>query len=97
MTDNINAGGFADDALGASDTTQGRASDLKARAQEALNQGADQVRYQALQAKDYANQQFGQAQQVITDRIVERPLASALVALGAGVVLGMALRGGGRD
>ncbi len=97
MTDNLNAGGFADDALGASDTTQGRASDLKARAQEALNQGADQVRYQALQAKDYANQQFGQAQQVITDRIVERPLASALVALGAGVVLGMALRGGGRD
>jgi ElaB/YqjD/DUF883 family membrane-anchored ribosome-binding protein len=97
MTDNTKSGGFADDALGASDTTQGRASELKARAQDALNQGADQVRYQALQAKDYANQQFGQAQQVITDRIVERPLASALVALGAGVVLGMALRGGGRD
>ncbi len=98
MTDNTFSGGAAGgDALSASDTTQGRASDLKARAQEALTQGADQVRYQALQAKDYANQQFGQAQQQLTDRIVERPLASALVALGAGVVLGLALRGGGRD
>jgi hypothetical protein len=33
---------------------------------------------------------------VLTDRIVERPLASALTALGAGVVLGMLLKGGRR-
>ena len=99
MTDDTNAGGFADDALGASDTTQGRASELKARAQQALTQSADQVRYQALQAKDYANQQFGQAQQALTDKIVERPIASALMALGAGVVLGIALNSGrgGKD
>lgn len=99
MTDNINAGGLADDALSAADTTQGRAGELKARAQQALTQGADQVRYQALQAKDYANQQFGQAQQALTDKIVERPIASALMALGAGVVLGIALNSGrgGRD
>jgi len=97
MTDNSFTGGSAGGALHASETTQGRAGELKARAQEALTQGADQIRYQALQAKDYANQQFGQAQQQLTDRIVERPLTSALVALGAGVVLGLALRGGGRD
>jgi len=97
MTDNSFTGGSAGGALDASETTQGRAGELKARAQEALTQGADQIRYQALQAKDYANQQFGQAQQQLTDRIVERPLTSALVALGAGVVLGLALRGGGRD
>lgn len=100
MSDLSNAiGAFDNDSLNSSQTSQGRAGDLKARAQEALTQGADQVRYQALQAKDYANQQFGQAQQVLTDKIVERPLTSALVALGAGVVLGLALTSGrgGKD
>lgn len=100
----INTGstGFNDDTLDLSETTRGgtggnlsgKAQDLKARAQEALTQGTDQVRYQALQAKDYANQQFGQYQQQITDKIVEKPLTSALVALGAGVVLGLALTSG---
>jgi len=85
-----------DDILDASDTTQGRAGDIKRRAQEALNQGVDTARYQALQAKDYADQQFGQAQTYVTDRIIERPLASALTALGAGVVLGLLLSGGRR-
>ncbi len=85
-----------DDILEASDTTQGRAGDIKRRAQEALDQGVDTARYQALQAKDYAGQQFGQAQTYVTDRIIERPLASALTALGAGVVLGLLLSGGRR-
>lgn len=108
MTDYSTGAGAADDTLDLSETTQGgtaganlggsaandRANDLKQRAQEALTQGADQVRYQATQAKDYANQQFGQYQQQITDKIVEKPLTSALVALGAGVVLGLALTSG---
>ena len=106
MTDYSSGAAGADDQFDASETTQGassglgsKASDLKARAQEALTQGSDQVRYQAMQAKDYANQQFGQYQQQITDKIVEKPLTSALVALGAGVVLGLALTSGrgGRD
>ena len=106
MTDTTGSSGFSGDALDASETTRGgtaglsdKASDLKARAQEALSQGSDQVRLQAMQAKDYANQQLGQYQQQITDKIVEKPLTSALVALGAGVVLGLALTSGrgGRD
>ncbi len=83
------------DLLGDADT-QGRAADLKRRAQEALNQGLDTARYQAAQARDYAGQQWGQAQEVLTQRIVERPIQSALMALGAGVVLGMLLKGGRR-
>lgn len=103
MTDYSTGAGAADDMLDLSETTRGgtsgaglagKAGDLKARAQEALTQGSDQVRYQALQAKDYANQQFGQYQQQLTDKIVEKPLTSALVALGAGVVLGLALTSG---
>ena len=108
MTDTTGSSGLNADALDASETTQGgtagaalsgKAGDLKARAQQALTQGSDQVRLQAMQAKDYANQQFGQYQQQITDRIVEKPLTSALVALGAGVVLGLALTSsrGSRD
>jgi ElaB/YqjD/DUF883 family membrane-anchored ribosome-binding protein len=106
MTDTTGSSGFSDDALDTSETTRGgtaglsgKASDLKARAQEALTQGSDTVRLQAMQAKDYANQQLGQYQQQITDKIVEKPLTSALVALGAGVVLGLALTSGrgGRD
>ena len=74
----------------------GVASDLKRRAQEALNQGVDTARYQALQARDYAGQQLGQAQTYVTDRIVERPLTATLTALGTGVVLGLLLSGGRR-
>lgn len=106
MTDATGSNAYNDDDLDASETTQGgtsgaaggfNADQLKQRAQEALTQGADQVRYQALQAKDYVNQNFGQYQQQLTDKIVEKPLTSALVALGAGVVLGLALTGGRRD
>ncbi|MBW3616361.1 MAG: hypothetical protein KY446_01215 [Proteobacteria bacterium] len=104
MTDTTGSSGLNDGALDASEITQGgtaglsgKASDLKARAQQALSQGSDQVRLQAMQAKDYANQQFGQYQQQLTDRIVEKPLTSALVALGAGVVLGLALTSGRGD
>lgn len=111
MTDYSTGAGRSDDVIGTSQITQGssaglgssglssKPADLKARAQEALTQGADQARYQAAQAKDYASQHFGQYQQQLTDKIVEKPLTSALVALGAGVVLGLALTGGrgGRD
>jgi ElaB/YqjD/DUF883 family membrane-anchored ribosome-binding protein len=91
MTD-INTNG---DLLG-DDNAQGRAAELKRRAQEALNQGLDTARFQAMQARDYASQQFGTAQQALTDRIIERPLASALTALGAGVLIGLLLKGGRR-
>jgi ElaB/YqjD/DUF883 family membrane-anchored ribosome-binding protein len=103
MTDATGSNAYNDDALDASETTQGgtagasgggfKADELKQRAQEALTQGVDQARYRAMQAKDYANQNFGQYQQQLTDKIVEKPLTSALVALGAGVVLGLALTG----
>jgi ElaB/YqjD/DUF883 family membrane-anchored ribosome-binding protein len=99
----------ADDTLDLSETNSGgtagaglggdRAAELKQRAQAAWSQGTDQVRLQAMQAKDYLNQNYGQYQQQLTDKIVEKPLTSALVALGAGVVLGLALTSGrgGRD
>ena len=90
MTDNTTNG----DLLG--EDTQGRSADLKRRAQEALNQGLDTARFQAMQARDYASQQFGTAQQALTDRIIERPLASALTALGAGVLIGLLLKGSRR-
>ena len=79
------------------DTAQGgRAAELKRRAQEALNQGIDTARYQAMQARDYAGQQLSQVQQTLTDRIIERPIASAVTALGVGVVIGLLLKGGRR-
>ena len=90
MTDLTSGGDYADDDFDASETSQ---SDLRRRAQETLQQGMETARYQALQARDYAGQQFGQAQQYLTDKIVERPLAAAAVALGAGLVLGLALSG----
>ena len=96
MTDINRAGGAADESLDASETTQGRAGDIKQRAQETLTQGLDTARYQALQARDYAEEQFGQAQKFVTQRITEKPVQSALVALGAGLVLGMILKGGRR-
>jgi len=88
MTDINRAGGSADDEF---DTSE---SDLKRRAQEAFTQGLDTARYQAMQARDFAEEQFGQVQEYVTTRVREKPVQSALVALGAGVVLGLALRGG---
>ena len=96
MTDINRAGGAADDTLDTSETTQGRAGDIRERAQETLTQGMDTARYQALQARDYAEEQFGQVQEYVTQRVREKPVQSALVALGAGVVLGMLLKGGRR-
>ena len=91
MTDLNRAGGSADEDLDTSE--QG---DLKRRAQEALTQGLDTARYQASQARDYAEEQFGQVQEYVTQRVREKPVQSALVALGAGVVLGLLLKGGRR-
>ena len=91
MTDINRAGGSADEDFDTSDE-----GDLRRRAQEAFNQGLDTARYQAMQARDFAEEQFGQAQQYLTQRITEKPVQSALVALGAGVVLGLLLKGGRR-
>ena len=89
MTD-INRGGAAPEDDFDSD------GDLRQRAQEAFNQGLDTARYQALQARDFAEEQFEQARQYVTQRVTEKPMQSALVALGAGVILGMLLKGGRR-
>ncbi len=90
MTDINRGGGGADDDFDA------ETGDLTRRAQEALTQGLDTARYQAMQARDFAEEQFEQARQYVTQRVTEKPMQSALVALGAGVVLGMLLKGGRR-
>ena len=89
MTD-TNRGG----AGGAGETSD--EGDLRRRAEEAFSQGLDTARYQALQARDFAEEQFEQARQYVTQRVQEKPVQSALVALGAGVLLGMLLKGGRR-
>ena len=91
MTDINRARGAADD-----DFETGGEADLRRRAQEAFSQGVDTARYQAMQARDFAEEQFEQARQYVTQRVTEKPMQSALVALGAGVVLGMLLKGGRR-
>ena len=91
MTDANRAGGSAADEFDTSDT-----DDFARRAQEALSQGLDTARYQAMQARDFAEEQFGQVQEYVTQRVREKPMQSALVALGAGVVLGLLLKGGRR-
>lgn len=91
MTDINRRGGAADDDL---DTTG--EGDMRQRAQEAFSQGLDTARYQAMQARDFAEEQFEQARTYVTQRVTEKPVQSALVALGAGVLLGMLLKGGRR-
>ena len=91
MTDINRAGGSADEAFDTSES-----GDLRRRAEEAFAQGLDTARYQAMQARDFAEEQFGQVQEYVTTRVREKPVQSALVALGAGVVLGMLLKGGRR-
>ena len=65
--------------------------DLRQRAQDAFQHGLETARFQAVQAREMAEEQLEQAQKYVAARIVERPLTAALVALGAGVVIGLAL------
>ena len=66
-------------------------NDLAKHAGEAMHSRLDGVGVNSREYVDYAGERFGGAQDYLVAKIKERPVQSALTALGVGVVLGVLL------
>jgi ElaB/YqjD/DUF883 family membrane-anchored ribosome-binding protein len=76
--------------------TQRSFADARARIEQAVQDGLEQLRAQSRAYADTAGQQIEQAQQYVTERVRERPLAATGAALGVGVLIGLLLSSGRR-
>jgi len=61
------------------------------RFEKVVSEGIEQLRAQTRAYTDTAGQQIDQAQQFMTERVKERPLAATGAALGVGVLIGLLL------
>ena len=100
-----NAADYADDnttAAAGADAKQMTAeaqrvfAEAKGKIQQAVQDGLEQLRTQSRTYADSAGQQLEQAQQYLTERVRERPLAATGAALGVGVLIGLLLSSGRR-
>jgi ElaB/YqjD/DUF883 family membrane-anchored ribosome-binding protein len=96
-----NATDFADDAKNGAETAKGMTAeaqrtfaDARARLEQAVQDGLEQLRAQSRAYADTAGEQLEQAQQYVTERVRERPLAAIGAALGVGVLVGLLLSAG---
>jgi len=71
-------------------------TEYKGKLQQAVQEGLEQLRAQSRTYADGAGQQLEQAQQYVTERVRERPLAATGAALGVGVLIGLLLSSGRR-
>ncbi len=99
-----NAADFADEATKTTSDTAGRMTaeaqrtfaDARARIEQAVQDGLEQLRAQSRAYADSASEQLEQAQQYVTERVRERPLAATGAALGVGGLIGLLLSSGRR-
>ena len=97
-----NAADIAEDAKNGASTTgtrmtadaQRTCADARARIEQAVQDGLEQLRAQSRVYADTAGEQFDQAQQYVTERVRERPMAAIGAALGVGVLVGLLLSAG---
>ena len=71
-------------------------TEARGKIQQAVQDGLEQLRAQSRTYADNAGQQLDQAQQYVTERVRERPLAATGAALGVGVLIGLLLSSGRR-
>lgn len=71
-------------------------TEARGKIQQAVQEGLEQLRAQSRTYADNAGQQLEQAQQYVTERVRERPLAATGAALGLGVLIGLMLSSGRR-
>lgn len=81
----------ADGAAKMSAEAQRSFADAARRIERAVTEGIEQLRAQTRAYTDTAGQQIDQAQQYMTERVRERPLAATGAALGVGVLIGLLL------
>ncbi|MFL5297461.1 MAG: glycine zipper domain-containing protein [Phenylobacterium sp.] len=81
----------SDGATKLSSEAQRSFADAAKRIEKAVTEGIEQLRAQTRAYSDTAGQQIDQAQQYMTERVRERPLAATGAALGVGVLIGLLL------
>jgi ElaB/YqjD/DUF883 family membrane-anchored ribosome-binding protein len=81
----------AEAATKASADVQRSFADAAKRLERAVSEGIEQIRAQTRAYTDTAGEQLDQAQQYVTERVKERPLAATGAALGVGVLIGLLL------
>lgn len=93
---------YADETKAAVNSATENAAKLSAEAQRSfaeaakriervVAEGMEQLRAQTRAYTDTAGEQIDQAQQYVTERVRERPLAATGAALGVGVLIGLLL------
>lgn len=95
-TDETQAGSAAAGAAALSAEAQKSFQDAAKRFEQVVNESVETIRAQTRAYADTAGQQLDEAQRYVTERVRERHLASAGVALGVGLVIGLLLGGGRR-
>lgn len=81
----------ADSATKLSSDAQRSIADAAKRIERAVQEGIEQLRAQTRAYSDTAGQQLDEAQQYMSERVRERPLAATGAALGVGVLIGLLL------
>jgi ElaB/YqjD/DUF883 family membrane-anchored ribosome-binding protein len=94
--DETKAGSAAAGAAALSADAQKTFNEAAKRFEQVVNESVETIRAQTRAYADTAGQQLDDAQRYVAERVKERPLASAGVALGLGVVIGLLLAGGRR-
>jgi ElaB/YqjD/DUF883 family membrane-anchored ribosome-binding protein len=70
--------------------------EARAKIEQVVQEGLEQLRAHSRVYADNAGQQLDVAQQYVTERVKERPLAATGAALGVGVLIGLLLSSGRR-
>lgn len=71
-------------------------AEARAKIEQVVQEGLEQLRAQTRTYADTAGQQIDVAQQYVSERVKERPLAATGAALGVGVLIGLLLSSGRR-
>jgi ElaB/YqjD/DUF883 family membrane-anchored ribosome-binding protein len=70
--------------------------EARAKIEQVVQEGLEQLRAHSRTYADTAGQQLDVAQQYVSERVKERPLAATGAALGVGVLIGLLLSSGRR-
>lgn len=67
------------------------------KAEQAARESAEELRRQAQEYLEEGRHKLDEAQRLLVERVKEKPVESALVTFGVGVIVGLVLAGGRRN
>lgn len=70
--------------------------EFASKAEQAARESAEELRRQAQEYYEEGRHRLEEAQKILVERVKEKPVESALVTFGVGVIVGLILGGGRR-